>query len=120
AQVLLRCLGVLQHSFRRLASLAGFFESCVMDHANLLDSFAAIEDVILSPAVQAALVGGFGGVQVSDGGNVFVGMAEIVVRNGFGGSVLDALVVPNRFLVGRYAVRAALPHQDLAEDSDAR
>ena len=68
--------------------------------------------------LQSAPVGGFGGVQVPDGGQVLVGVAEVVVGSGFSGGVADALVVPDGFLVRRHAVGAALLPQDLAECMD--
>ena len=63
-------LGVLQHGFRGLASLAGFVESLVMDHADLLDASGTSQRIVRVAQGQASLVGGFGGVQVADGGDV--------------------------------------------------
>src|ERR1039457_5806422 len=110
-----RCLGVFQYGFRWLAALLGFVESLVMDHADLFDTHSALQQIVRRSQVQASLVGGFGGVQVADGGNVFVGVAEVVVGSGFGGGVLDALGVADGFLVGCHAIGVALLHHDLAE-----
>ena len=117
--VLLGGLGVLQHGFRRLAALAGFVEALVMDHADLFDAPGTAQRIVRVAQGQAAPVGGFGGVQVADGGQVLVGVAEVVVGDGFGGGVADALVVANGFLVRCHAVGAALLHQDLAQGDHA-
>ena len=90
-----------------------------MDHADLFDALASGPAHLRSRNVQAAPVGGFGGVQVADGGQVHVGVAEVEVGDGFGGGVADALVVADGFFVGRHAVGAALLPQDLAQGDDA-
>ena len=46
---------------------------------------------------QTVLVGGLGGVQIADVGNVLVGVAEVVVARGCAGGVFDALSMPNGF-----------------------
>ena len=79
-----------------------------MDHADLLDALGASQRIVRVAQGQAALVGGFGGVQVADGGNVHVGVAEVVVGDGFGGGVLDALGIADGFLVCCHAVGVAL------------
>ena len=86
-----------------------------MDHADLFDRRGcALNASFGSNNVQAAPVGGFGGVQVADGGH-FVGVAEVEVTDGFISGVADALVVPNGFLVCCHAVGAALLAQDMAQ-----
>ena len=90
--VLFRCLGVLQYRFRWLTLLAGFVESLVIDHPDLFDAPGTSQGILRIAQIQASLVGGFGSLQVADGGDLHVGVAEVVVRDGFGGAVLDALV----------------------------
>jgi hypothetical protein len=106
---------VLEDEGGRLAALAGLAEALVMDHADLLEAHCTFRGIIWVHQVQATPVGGFGGVQVADGGDLHVGVAEIDVGGDFGGGVAGALVAANGILIRRHAVGAALLAQDVTQ-----
>ena len=63
-----------------------------MHHADLLDALGAAQGVVRIAQIQAALVGRLGGVEIADGGEVLVSMAEVEFSDGLGCFVSDASV----------------------------